>query len=140
MDEEPFDGWTRRRFGLAAGGLGSALVGLTGLRDDGAVARRGKRKRCKKLGQGCNPSGRRACCKKRGLACLPPIGGLGGRRCCRRGLEACQVDGDCCSGNCTDIVCVCEPTGFECSSGFDGECCSLKCVEEVGNPPICRPA
>jgi hypothetical protein len=46
VDESRFDAWTRRRFGMAAGGLLAALAGL----GPGAatVAKKRKRKKCKK--------------------------------------------------------------------------------------------
>lgn len=43
MDGSRFDAWTRRRFGLAAGGLAASLFGLLSL--DGGNARKRKRKR-----------------------------------------------------------------------------------------------
>ena len=41
MDGSRFDGWTRRRFGLAAGGAVTALLGLAGRRD--AAAKHGNK-------------------------------------------------------------------------------------------------
>ncbi len=85
---------TRRRAmtTLAAVGLGLG-VGLTG-RLDGDAKRR--KKRCKKLGQPCNPGGKRKCCKG---SCLPPLVGGGPSTC----TEVCQPD--CAGKSCGDDGC-----------------------------------
>ncbi len=57
MDGSTFDAWTRRRFGLAAGGVLAALASL-----HGASAKKKRGKRCKKLCAGCKPGGKRKCC------------------------------------------------------------------------------
>jgi hypothetical protein len=33
MDEKRFDAWTRRQFGLGAGGLAASLLGVLGIED-----------------------------------------------------------------------------------------------------------
>ena len=133
MDGSRFDAWTRRRFGLAAGGLAGSLLSLIGIGPDDAQARKGKKKkrRCKKLGQPCKPTGKRKCCKGKGLACYPPVEGPGGRRCCLRGQESCKTDDECCHGTCTDNLCACKTNGMPCG-GVDELCCSLSCSGDGG--------
>ena len=75
MDGPEFDAWTRRRFGLAAGGALAALVGL--------ATTDAKKKRCKKLGARCRRNGKRKCCGQ--LKC--DATGFAGQRptvCCRK--------------------------------------------------------
>lgn len=134
MDGSRFDAWTRRRFGLAAGGLVGSFAGLFGIGEDDAKAKKGKKKRCRKLGQSCKSSGKRACCKKKGLACLQAEGG--GSQCCRRGQASCASDGQCCSGSCMDGLCQCKTNGMECA--FDAFCCSLNCAGDMN--ATCQPA
>lgn len=110
MDETRFDAWTRRRFGLAAGGI-AALPGLFGP----GIAHAGKgkkqrKKRCKKLGAGCKPGGKRRCCGS--LKCdrihFDPSPKT---RCCRRKDQPCAGHDDCCAGLCCQASGVC---GSEC--------------------------
>ena len=93
MDATRFDAWTRRRFGLAAGGAVAAALGLGGPIESEA----GKKKmRCRKLQQSCKPSGRKKrCCKGKGLLCEIVVG-LNGRHCCRGVGAACTETADCC--------------------------------------------
>lgn len=54
MDDLQFDAWTRRRFGIAAGGIAAAFLGLTTI--DSANAknkRKRKKKKCKKSEKRC---------------------------------------------------------------------------------------
>lgn len=91
MDGPKFDSWTRRRFGLAAGGALAALTGLAG------VGAKKKRKRCRKLGRKCKPGGKRKCCGQ--LKCdatgfasqLPKV-------CCKTKGKPCADERDCCEG------------------------------------------
>ena len=140
MDGSRFDAWTRRRFGLAVGGLAGSLLGIVGGgSDDLAAKQKKKKKRCRKLGQSCREGGKRACCAKRGLSCQPfeVTQPNSARRCCRRGKEPCTDSGECCSGECTDGRCVCKANGQECA-GIDAVCCSLNCA---GNGvATCQPA
>jgi hypothetical protein len=54
MDGSRFDTWTRRRFGLAAGGLATALLGLVTLDDlEARKKRRRKKKKRKKKPNVC---------------------------------------------------------------------------------------
>ena len=88
MDDTRFDAWTRRRFGLAAGGVLAPLLGLA--RTEQAVAR----KRCRKLGKPCVIGGRR-CCKGRTCGGPPPD-----RFCCKQGGESCKKPRHCCNLTC----------------------------------------
>jgi hypothetical protein len=56
MDGSGFDAWTRRRFGVAAGGATVAL--LAGTRS-ATVAKKNKKKkkRCKRIRAACSPGG-----------------------------------------------------------------------------------
>jgi hypothetical protein len=108
MDDSRFDNWTRRRFGLAIGGLAAGVSGLPGLRAIGVEA--GKGKRCRKLQQPCKPSGKKKrCCKGQGLLCEIVVG-LNGRFCCRSVGAACTEKADCCGflecvdGECSEDV------------------------------------
>jgi hypothetical protein len=103
MDGPEFDAWTRRRFGLAAGG---ALAALAGIREIGAKKRK---KRCKKLGATCKRRGKRKCCGQ--LQCdatgfasqLPTV-------CCKTQGKPCGNERDCCDGlGCCGSPTVCSP-------------------------------
>ena len=122
MDGSRFDAWTRRRFGLAAGGLAGLLLG-GGLTDVEA-----RRRRCRKdVGDPCKPgSRRRKCCKRnQGLQCRsdPPID----FRCCRKGGSDCTTAtaSECCSRECRNGTCFCKGVGQPC--GTNRHCCSGKC-------------
>lgn len=135
MDGSNFDAWTRRRFGLAAGGFAGSLLGVVHL----SKADAGKRKRrCKRLDQGCKPQGKkRKCCTGKGLQCQPES--LSGRnRCCRKGGEPCSTEtaSQCCSGTCTNQQCFCKSVGAPC--GENRHCCSGKC--NTGGDFHCLPA
>jgi hypothetical protein len=126
MDGSQFDVWTRRRFGLAAGGLSASLVGFIGL--DSAEAKKKhkkkKKKKCKKLGETCTPDGT-ACCDC--LACGASSGSAGDV-CCQPGGAACTLaaQNDCCSGQCVGDFCFCKSNGNPCSE--DSQCCSFNCA------------
>ncbi len=99
MEETHFDAWTRRRFGLMAGG---ALVALAGWQ--GTDAKK-KKKRCKKLGDTCKPGGKRRCCGR--LRCDVP-GGKGNQHeiCCKTAGKPCNPDNpDADSECCGDLFC-----------------------------------
>jgi hypothetical protein len=124
MDGSRFDAWTRRHFGLAAGGLAASLLGISASADTEAKK---KKKKCKKLGTGCTPGGKRKCCKKQNLICAP-IPGLGGNRCCRDVGQTCSFSTDCCSTFCLDDHCqpsFCKELGQFCT--LDEQCCSDFC-------------
>lgn len=133
MDGSRFDAWTRRRFGLTAGGLIGSVLSLIGREGNDAEAKT-RKKRCRKLGENCQSGGKPKCCKKHGLTCQPTLGGA--HRCCRRGRESCTSDSQCCSGSCMDGLCHCKSNGMECG-GFDGFCCSLNCAVEMNS--TCQP-
>jgi hypothetical protein len=135
MDGSRFDAWTRRQFGLAAGGLAGSLLTLAGLVDAEAKkkGKKKKKKKCKKAGTGCNPnSKKRKCCKKQNLTCAP-IPGLGGNRCCKGLAQPCAATAECCSGFCLDGFCepeFCKEIGAGCGSNPD--CCSDFCNGGTG--------
>jgi hypothetical protein len=100
LDGSRFDGWTRRSFGLAIGGV-AALIGLGALDDATARKKKKKKKRCKKFDTGCNPTGKKKRCK--GLACEESP--TGGNRCCKKLQTKCTNENECCdAGICEDIV------------------------------------
>lgn len=123
MESSRFDTWSRRRVGLAAGGLAAWLAGLVGVQD--ALAKKKRKKRCKARGRGCNPGGKRKCCN--GLRCAPDTD-LGGNRCCRKEGHACAAESECCSGFCLDDRCQpaeCREIGNPCDIVIP--CCSGNC-------------
>jgi hypothetical protein len=95
MDDTRFDAWTRRRFGLAAGGLAATVLGLAGIED--AQTRKKRKKRCKRLGASCKSGGKRTCCGT--LRCdrisFEPSPET---RCCRKKDQPCAGNHDCCAG------------------------------------------
>ena len=115
MDDVQFDTWTRRRFGLAAGGAAASVLGLLGaigLSEDEAEAARknnknknrknNKRKRkpkCRKLGDTCNDDRRnQQCCSSTQLcAQVQDLGS--GNFCCKQLGANCSQNTDCCGKN-----------------------------------------
>lgn len=103
MDELRFDAWTRRRFGMAAGGGIATLFTLAAAKDAVATKNKKKRKmRCRKLGRACQPGGKRTCCGK--LTCdrisFEPSPKT---RCCRKAGQPCGGDLDCCDNLCCPL-------------------------------------
>jgi hypothetical protein len=105
MDGSYFDAWTRRRFGLAAGGLVGSLGALAGRGD--AAAKKKRKKRCKRLRQACTLGRKRQrCCQGRGLFCdevfaLPD----GQTHCCHEAGGTCADNRDCCrQGQCVLVT------------------------------------
>lgn len=97
MDALRFDAWTRRRVGLAAGGLAASLLA----RDVPEAAAKKRKKRCVKVGAICRTSKKaRRCC--RGLACDVTPGGPGRFRCHRQRQAPCNNDRECCGD---DVLC-----------------------------------
>ena len=109
MDGSRFDGWTRRRFGLASGGIATAgLLGLLGLDWEEAEARRRRRRkkrkkrRCQRLQQPCDQSRRTQDCCNVNFLCaqVPSLGS--GNFCCKQAGQGCSVDNDCCGRDACD--------------------------------------
>jgi hypothetical protein len=102
MDDARFDAWTRRRFGLAAGGLAATALGLAGM--ENAQTRKKRKKRCRKLGAGCTSGGKRRCCGT--LRCdRISFEDSPRTRCCRAEDQPCADHHDCCENLC------CQPSG-----------------------------
>jgi hypothetical protein len=91
---------TRRRAlaALAAGGLGLGAMRLTEV-EAGKKHRhkKNKKKRCKNLGQPCNPGGKRKCCAD--LLCQVRTGNSAADCCLALG-RVCETAEDCCEGAC----------------------------------------
>jgi hypothetical protein len=121
MDGSRFDAWTRRRVGLAAGGVTIVLLGLADA-DVRAKKKQKKKQRCRTLNQSCRRGGKRQrCC--RGLACDEGKVVTGGLSCCRGFQAECDSENQCCG------ALKCQP-----AIALSGDrCCSL-----VGQP--CRVA
>lgn len=119
MDEERFDAWTRRRFGLAVGSAAVSALGILGAiglseedadaarrnrnndkgRNDRRRRRRRRRDQCRKLGQSCDESRRRQRCCNENQLCAQ-VSELGsGNFCCRQLTQSCSSNEDCCGGN-----------------------------------------
>jgi hypothetical protein len=110
MDSKRFDAWTRRRFGLGAGGLAASLLGLQDLNEakgkkNNKHKHQGKHKhkgqKCKQAGTGCKPKKRRCC----GTLSCQAVPGFGGKRCCAGGGAQCSQSQECCSGICAQGAC-----------------------------------
>ena len=120
MDGTRFDAWTRRRVGLAAGGMTVALLGIAG----GDAEAKKKKRRCKKLGDQCKPSGKKKrCCKQ--LSCELELNNAGLLRCCGKPGLTCGSGPECCSTICQNEQCFCKGLGQPC--GIDQHCCSRNC-------------
>jgi hypothetical protein len=100
MDDEQFDSWTRRAFGVAASGLVATILGLTAV--DGVDAKKKKRKKKKCKG------GKKKC----------------GKKCIAK--SNCCTDADCDDGaTCQDGTCRCPDGERECEGACipDDVCC-----------------
>ncbi len=116
MDDVRFDAWTRRRFGLATGGLVITLGGLA--RGEDATARR-KRKKCGKNKTRCGKTCVKGnCCP--GKSCGPQCA-------CRKTVSGKRF----CAG--TGIMPVCE----QCDSDADCSDITFRCVPT--DPSVCGP-
>ena len=114
MDGERFDAWTRRRFGLAAGGAAASLLGLLGMEDAEAKKKHKnknkkknkKKDKCKNLGQSCDQTQKNKKCCKSSQLCAQ-VQGLGsGNFCCKQRGSNCSVNTDCCGNDkCSGGVC-----------------------------------
>jgi hypothetical protein len=94
-----------RRETVKAAAVASMGLGLAGLGLDAAAAKGKRKKRCKKLGQGCKPGGKRKCCKKQNLVCGEARDDLGGNRCCKGFGTECGNAEECCG----DLACIADP-------------------------------
>lgn len=106
MDDARFDAWTRRRFGLAAGGVAATVLGLAGIGE--AQTKKKRKKRCKTLGAGCMPGGKRRCCGS--LRCdRISFSASSKTRCCRKRDQPCADSDECCAGLCCQLSGTCGP-------------------------------
>jgi hypothetical protein len=132
MDGSRFDAWTRRRFGLTAGGFAASLFALTAIdaeaKKKDKKKKKKKKKRCKGLTETCTPGGTRKCCDKR--RCGRALTSTEPNRCCETGGVACSAATatQCCTGICdeTSNLCFCKGAGQACDS--DSQCCSNTCA------------
>jgi hypothetical protein len=99
MDGSAFDAWTRRRFGLAAGGVAASLLALAYSPGAQAKKKRKKRKRCRQLRAACSPGSKKKCCKA--FRCLPTTFMGSDFRCCKDLDAPCGADDECCTSNCS---------------------------------------
>ncbi|MGH2616577.1 MAG: hypothetical protein ACRDJC_15155, partial [Thermomicrobiales bacterium] len=144
MTNSRFDIWTRRRFGLAMGGIVASALSLP--LGGGAKARKKKKKRkkrCLRVNQPCRDgSKKKRCCKN--LRCdeakiISPTG-LG---CCRHFQARCESEIECCSSfKCQNVVGLpgnrcCTPLGTFCYEL--GDCCAAPGVRCDDNT-CCRDA
>lgn len=108
MDGPAFDAWTRRRFGLAAGGALAVLHGSIETAAKTHKKKRKKKKRCRKLQQPCTPGGKRKCCGD--LRCAVHSANAGVQTfCCKTEGKACSDASDCCE------PLSCNPVTSQCS-------------------------
>jgi hypothetical protein len=103
MDGSRFDAWTRRRFGIATGGVLASLLG--GLAVEDAEAKKHhkhkkhhkRKKRCLKLRASCTPGGKHKCCGD--LKCRVDSVDEGVHTvCCKTEGKHCDDTAECCSG------------------------------------------
>ena len=126
MDSVRFDLWTRRRVGLATGGLATCIISAIAPGGLNARKKHKKKTRCRKVTQSCKTGKhQRRCCP--GLRC-DQVEELAGRHCCRPLQAACGDTRECCH----DIFCgmVSDlPPGTYCCGGSqvpcteDADCC-----------------
>jgi hypothetical protein len=108
VEQTRFDSWTRRRFGVAVGGLSGALLAMTG-----GTATKAKKKKCKKTT--CCIAVRGSCSTTSGDQCCSPA--TCGQRTGIEGITVC-----------------CIPQGQACTNipGSQLECCgSLECNAQL---------
>jgi hypothetical protein len=125
MDGSQFDAWTRRGFGVAAGGLAGTLLAKSGI--PGVEAKK-KKKKCKKLNDACNDGKKKCCC---GYECQP-AGMSAEKRCCRAADFPASSAGECCSGKLELGRCICKTLLQPCDS--DRACCSGRCTGTCQQP------
>lgn len=104
MDDSRFDAWTRRRFGLAAGGAAASLLGLAAALPSPTSAKKNKKKRLKLNSFGCVDVGRPCrgkdakCCSGRCQGKKPKRGEKDTSTCVAHHVGACRVSADICAG------------------------------------------
>jgi hypothetical protein len=112
MDASTFDAWTRRRLGLATGGMLALALGLALPAD--SEGKHHKKKQCKKLHDPCKPGSKHKCCGN--LQCKVSAMDEGVHTfCCKREGKSCQSELDCC-----------DP--LHCCGPLDEQVCSSKCA------------
>jgi hypothetical protein len=126
MDSLRFDAWTRRRIGLATGGMAAFIISAIAPGGLNARKKRKKKKRCKKVTQSCKTGKhKRRCCN--GLRC-DQVEDLDGRHCCRPLQATCGETNECCLNFFCGMVNELPP-GTHCCGGSqvpcteDADCC-----------------
>lgn len=114
MDGSRFDAWTRRRFGLVAGGLGASLLGMMQIEDA-----EGKKK-CKDLRKKC--SKKKKCCKKKNLVCGNVLDITDKKVCCRPVQGECTEANECCGDKVCDQIAGKNPAKTFCCGASEREC------------------
>ena len=119
VNEPRCDVWTRRRFGLAAVGLGAVLPEQSRFgAADASKKRKKRRKRCRKLHQACQlGSKKQRCCK--GMSCNDEANTASGLACCRDFQSLCDSESQCCNS----LVC-------QTAEGLVGD----RCCSTLGQP------
>jgi hypothetical protein len=112
-----FDAWTRRQFGLAAGGLAAALLGVAPGTNTDAKKKKRKKKKPQVNAFGCLDVGK-ACGGNSGLCCSgicqgkkPKKGKLDKSRCVGHNVLDCPDGAD-----------TCQDAPVSCGTGGDGLC------------------
>jgi hypothetical protein len=99
MDGSRFDAWTRRNFGVAAGGALAGLLALAGRHDAEAQVTEPEAKNCRKNGQTCDQTRRgQECCNDNNL-CAQIAGEGSNTFCCKQVGGTCRRNSDCCGLN-----------------------------------------
>ena len=104
MDDTRFDAWTRRRFGLAAGGAAVSLLGLAAGLPSPTGAKKTKKKRAKHNRFGCVDVGKPCrgkdakCCSGRCQGKKPKRGEKDASRCVAHHVGGCRTSEDICTG------------------------------------------
>jgi hypothetical protein len=153
MDSSRFDAWTRRRFGLAAGGFAAALLGVTlGIDTDAKKKKRKKAKKpqlnafgCLDVSQACGGSSSK-CCSGICQGKKPKKGKKDTSRCVAHNALDCQTGADSCAGGtvpCGTAGACAITTGAAsfCSATGDGACVVCQtdadCVASRGPGAAC---
>ena len=118
---------TRRRFGMAAGGLTIAVAEL--LASSPLEAKTRKKKRCKRLRDVCTPGGKRKCCNDLRCGEVPTQEGF---HCCKRPHAPCDSLLECCGNRiCSTVDGL---TGTFCCGNFNTTPCEIDedCCADFG--------